>query len=436
MTATTRSASGPAQRLLSVDEARERILSHFHPLPPRRLPLLEALGLVLAEPIVAHESVPPYTNAAMDGYAVRATDTLGASREQPVELRVIGEAPAGGAAPRWRDGARHAVEPGTAVRVMTGAPLPPGADAVVRFEETDEATNQRPIRDAVRIYRPIRPGENVRPAGEDITAGSLVLSPGTVLGAPHIGLLAALGHTWVLVHPQPNIAILATGDEVMPPDYPLQPGQIRNSNSYVLAALVTQCGGRPHLIGIATDDEAELERRLRAAAGADLILTSGGVSQGDYDRVKEYLQARGRFELWQVRIKPGKPMAFGFIDGIPVIALPGNPVASVVAFLQFARPAILRLLGRGDLEPIRLRARLTQRVDNSGQRRHFVRARLERQGSEYLVTPVPNQGAGVLSGLVAGNCLAIIPEDWSEAPAGCEIEVEVYDPLALRDILV
>jgi len=436
MSSQPRPSSGPKQHFLSVDEARERILRHFQPLPPRRLPLLETLGLVLAEPIQAHEAVPPFTNSAMDGYAVRATDTAGASRDRPVTLRIVGEAPAGGAAPRWRtDTPRQYLEPGTAVRVMTGALLPPGADAVVRFEETDEADGASAARDIVKVFRPVRSGENVRPAGEDIPAGTTVLSPGLVLGPAHLGMLAALGYTWVLVHPRPKVAILATGDEVVPPDYPLAPGQIRNSNSYVLAALVTQTGGLPYLIGIAADHESDLERCLRAASGADLILTSGGVSQGDYDRVKEYLRVRGRFEIWQVRIKPGKPMAFGFVDEVPVIALPGNPVASVVAFLQFARPAILRLLGRRDLDPLRVRATLTQRVENSGRRRHYVRARLERQGSELLVTPVPNQGAGVLSGLAAGNCLAIIPEDWAEAPAGSEVEVELYDPAVVREIL-
>ncbi len=423
------------QHLLGVDEARQRILEHFAPLPPRRVPLLDALGLVLAEPICAQESVPPFTNAAMDGYAVRADDTGGASRERPVRLRIVGEAPAGGATTRWRTDRTQRVEAGTAVRVMTGAVLPPGADAVVRFEETDEVDDPSPVRETVSIFRPVSAGENVRPAGEDIRAGTTVLHPGTILGPAHLGILAALGRTWVLVHPRPEVAILATGDEVVPPDYPLYPGQIRNSNSYTLAALVRQTGGIPRLIGIAADQEADLEARLRAARGADLILTSGGVSQGDYDRVKEFLRARGRFEIWQVRIKPGKPMAFGFIDGVPVIALPGNPVAAVVAFLQFARPALLRLLGYPELEPLRVRAVLTRRIDNSGQRRHFVRATVEVRDGTLLVTPVPNQGAGVLSGLVAGNCLAIIPEDWPEAPAGSLVEVEFYEPSQVYRLL-
>ncbi|MFN3338027.1 MAG: molybdopterin molybdotransferase MoeA, partial [Thermomicrobium sp.] len=252
-------SSGPRQQFISVDEARQRILNHFVALPPRRLPLLEALGLVLAESIWAHESVPPFTNSAMDGYAVRAADTAGASPERPVTLRVIGEAPAGGARPRPRspNAENPSIQPGTAVRIMTGAVLPPGADAVVRFEETDEADaeNRRGQRETVTIRRAVLPGENVRPAGEDIPAGSLVLQAGTVLGPAHLGILAALGHTWVLVHPRPRVAILATGDEIVPPDRPLEPGQIRNTNSIVLAALVLQTGGLPHLIGIASDQD-------------------------------------------------------------------------------------------------------------------------------------------------------------------------------------
>lgn len=431
MTNLTTHSSGPRQQFISVDEARQRILDHFAPLPPRRVPLLEALGLVLAESIWAHEPVPPFTNSAMDGYAVRAADTVGASPEHPVTLRVIGEAPAGGARarPHSHNADSLAVYPGTAVRIMTGALLPPGADAVVRFEETDEidTVNLGGRREIVAVRRPVLPGENVRPAGEDIPQGSLVLEAGTVLGPAHLGILAALGQTWVLAHPRPRVAILATGDEVVPPDQPLQPGQIRNSNSIVLAALVLQTGGRPHLIGIASDQDADLERHFHLARDADLILTSGGVSQGDYDRVKEFLRRRGRFEIWQVRIKPGKPMAFGFIDETPVIALPGNPVASVVAFLQFARPALLRLLGRNELEPVRVRATLTQSIDNRGQRRHFVRAQIEAHHGRLFVTPVPNQGSGVLTGLTRGNSLAVIPEEWSEAPPGSEVEVELYD---------
>lgn len=424
--------SGTTQTMMSVDEARERILACFAPLTPRRTPLLDALGLVLAEPIIARESIPPFTNSAMDGYAVRASDTRGACPDRPAELRVIGEAPAGTPSPRWfiDEAIPLRIESGMAIRIMTGAVLPPGADAVVRFEDTDESDTPSTSRSrgVVRVRREITTGENVRHAGEDILAGSIVFEPGTVLGPAHLGLLASLGYSWVLVHPRPRIGILATGDEVVPIDWPLEPGQIRNSNSTVLAALVHQTGGIPKLVGIAADREEDVARHLQYTHDADLILTSGGVSLGDYDRIKEFLRARGRFEIWQVRIKPGKPMAFGFVADTPVLALPGNPVAAVVAFLQFARPAILRLLGRADLEPIRVRARLTKPVENRGRRRHFVRALLHRRSGELWVTPVPQQGSGILSSLVHGNCLAVIPEEWSEAPVGSEVTVELYDP--------
>ncbi len=292
-------ACGPALHMISVDEARERILAALDALPPVRLPLLESLGLVLAERIIATEAVPPFTNSAMDGYAVRAADTQGASENRPVELRIIGEAPAGSARPHYQAEAPEVLVPGTAIRIMTGAVLPEGADAVVRFEDTDEIDSPHPKgwRPFVRIRRSVAPGENVRPAGEDIRPGSVIMEPGTCLGPAHVGLLAALGRTWVLVHPRPRVAILATGDEVVPPDRPLEPGQIRNSNSFTLACLVRQFGGVPVLIGIASDQESDLRRRLGAARGAHLILSSGGVSQGDYDRVKEYLSTYGTFEV-------------------------------------------------------------------------------------------------------------------------------------------
>ncbi|MCS7050214.1 MAG: molybdopterin molybdotransferase MoeA, partial [Thermomicrobium sp.] len=237
MARTAGTSPQPFQQLVTVEEARERILARIAPLPPRRRPLLEALGLVLAEPIRASEPVPPFTNSAMDGYAVRAADTAGASPAHPVILRVVGDAPAGSASmrPRAANPATQELPPHTAVRIMTGAQLPPGADAVVRFEDTDEveASPLPAPREFVRIRRPVQPGENVRPAGEDIAAGSLVLEPGTLLQPAHLGLLAALGRSWVLVHPRPRVAILATGDEIVPPDQPLLPGQIRNTNSIV-----------------------------------------------------------------------------------------------------------------------------------------------------------------------------------------------------------
>lgn len=413
------------ESLLSVDDARERVLAAVEALPAVRVPLLDALGLVLAQPVVAGHDVPPFTNSAMDGYAVRASDTAGASYDHPAILTVVCEIPAGSSR-------AVSIGPGQAARIMTGAVLPEGADAVVRFEETNEwdpGTVSGPSRGRaeIRVFRPAKPGENVRLAGEDVAAGQEVLPAGTVLRPACIGLLASLNQRWVTVHRKPRVAILATGNEVVDLGPELLPGQIRNSNNYTLAALVKQCGGEPILLGVVRDDPDEIRSRLRSARGADLILTSGGVSIGDYDLVKHVLQAEGRVELWQVRIKPGKPMAFGWIGGVPMLGLPGNPVAAYVAFLQFGRPAILKMLGYHDWALPTVRARLLAPCENRGQRRHFVRVRLERQGDEYVARPVGEQGSGILSSVAQANGLAVIPEQWNEAPAGAIVDVQLLD---------
>ena len=411
--------------MVSVDEARERILAAFVPLPAVRLPIVDALGLVLAEEIVADAPVPPFPNSAMDGFAVRAADTAGASVETPVRLRVLGEAPAGYAP-------TVAVEPGTAVRIMTGAPVPDGADAVVRFEETDEwemPTGRNGRRaGAVAIRRPARPGENIRPAGEDVAAGDRILACGTHLRPAEIGLLAALGRTHVAVHRRPRVAVLATGDEVVDPGAPLGPGQIRNSNSSTVAAMVRRCGGEPVLLGVARDTTAELRAKLAEARQSDVIVTTGGVSTGDYDFVKDVLQMEGRIDLWQVRIKPGKPLAFGRIGDVPLLGLPGNPVAAAVAFAQFARPAIRKLLGHANLDVPTDQARLLDRVENRGGRRHFVRVRVEPdEEAGYTARLAGAQGAGILTSLVLGNGLMVIPEHLSVAEPGAVLPVQMLD---------
>lgn len=411
--------------LVGVDEARERILAAFAPLPPVSLPIVEALGLVLAEEIVAAAPVPPFPNSAMDGFAVRAADTVGASGEHPVRLRVAGEAPAGSAP-------AHRVEPGTALRIMTGAPIPDGADAVVRFEETDEvddpAGRSRGTGETVAVRRAARPGENVRPAGEDVAVGDRVLAAGTALRPAEIGVLAALARVVVAVHRRPRVAILATGDEVVDPGAELGPGQIRNSNSPMVAALVRRCGGEPILLGVARDTTAELRAKLAAARQADLIVTSGGVSAGDYDVVKHVLRAEGTVDVWQVRIKPGKPLAFGRVGGVPLIGLPGNPVAAAVAFEQFARPAIRRQLGHRDLGIPTVPARLLDRVENPGGRRHFVRVRVEADGlGGYVARVAGSQGAGVLTSLTLANGLLVVPEDLAVAEPGTVLPVQMLD---------
>ncbi|HET7035468.1 MAG TPA: gephyrin-like molybdotransferase Glp, partial [Thermomicrobiaceae bacterium] len=410
--------------LLGVDEARERILAALAPLPPERLPLLDALGLVLSEDIVADVDIPPFRNSAMDGYAVRAANTAGATPEHPAVLRVVGEVPAG-AAPELTVG------PGESVRIMTGALVPEGADAVVRFEETDELEHPG-SRERVSVQRAVGRGANVRAAGEDVARGSVVLPAGTDLGAAELGLLAALNYARAPVHRPPRVAILSTGDELVPAGVPLAAGQIRDSNSILLAALVKQLGAQPLSLGAARDDVDEIRRRLARARGADLLLTSGGVSVGDFDLVKRVLRQEGHIDLWQVRIKPGKPMAFGCIGETPLIGLPGNPVAALVAFLQFARPAIQRMLGRVDWSPPLARARLACPLENRGRRRHFVRGVVEHCGDALLARPAGPQGAATLSSVARANCLIIIPEEWDHAPAGAEVDIELLDNLGPR----
>lgn len=410
--------------LLGVDEARDRILAAFAPLGNVRLPIVDALGMVLAVDVIAGANVPPFANAAMDGFAVRAADTVGASPASPVPLRVLAEAPAG----RPIDGA---VVPGTAVRIMTGAPIPGGADAIVRFEETDENApglggRGRPG-GMIGVLRAARPAANVRPAGEDIRTGETALPVGTGLRPAEIGVLASLNRTHATVHRRPRVAIVATGDEIVDPGQKMGEGQIRNSNSATVAALVRRCGGEPVVLGVARDARASVRAKLAEARGADLIITTGGVSVGDYDVVKHVLRQEGRIDLWQVRLKPGKPLAFGRVGGTPLLGLPGNPVAAAVAFEQFARPAIRKMLGHWDPTIPTLLARLADRVENGGGRRHFVRVRVEATADGHVAHLAGAQGAGILTSLARANGLLVIPEEVSVAESGSMLPVQMLD---------
>ena len=407
-------------RLLDVDAARARILAAFAPLPVVRVPLGNALGSVLAVDVIAGSSVPAFPNAAMDGFAVRAVETLGASAERPARLRVIGEAAAGYES-------ATIVTLGTAVRIMTGAPLPAGADAVVRFEETDERDGalRRGPGDMVAIVMSVRSGENVRPIGEDVHAGETVLTAGTRVRPAEIGVLATLNRTQATVHRRPRVGILVTGDEIVDPGEPLGPGQIRNSNAPMLAALVTRWGGEAVPLGTARDTEDDLRGRLARADGLDLLLTTGGVSVGDYDLVKQVLHAEGRIDLWEVRIKPGKPLAFGCLGRTPVLGLPGNPVAAAVAFEQFARPAIRKMLGDRCLEIPTVLARLSGRIENRGGRRHYVRVTVEATAEGYIARVAGGQGSGVLSTLARANGLLVIPEDVPFAEDGALLPAQM-----------
>jgi molybdopterin molybdotransferase len=413
--------------LISVDEALAEILSHVRPLEPEPVPVLEAMGRVLTEEIVSDINIPPFDNSAMDGYAVRAVDVAMASPETPVPLKVVGSVAAGYVADMR-------VEPGTALRIMTGAPLPEGATAVVPYEDTSDFDRPKEDRllqpaDQIEVRQPVAPRDHVRPAGEDLRLGELVMAPGRVIRPQEIGVLASLGRPTVLVHRQPRVAILATGDELLEIHEPLRPGKIRNSNEYTNAALVTRTGGKPLRLGIARDAKGDLVAKIRSGLNqsADLFLTSGGVSVGDYDVVKDVLGTEGEMQFWQVNMKPGKPLAFGLLAGsVPLIGLPGNPVSAMVSFEQFARPAILKMLGHTDLAKPTVEAVLDEPVTNSG-RRGFIRVVVSHGPDGYHARTTGEQGSGVLTSMAKANGLAIVPEGTYRVEAGTILAVPMLD---------
>jgi molybdopterin molybdotransferase len=413
--------------LISVDNALAEILAHVQPLEPELVPILEAQGRVLAEEIVSEIDVPPFGNSAMDGYAVRAQDVAGAMPEAPVTLQIVDSVAAGYVS-------NVPLSSGTTIRIMTGAPLPPGADAVVPYEDTSDFDRSKEDRlkqpaAEIQVRAVVSSGSHVRPAGEDIRQGERVMHPGRVIRAQEIGVLASLGRTGVQVHRRPKVAILATGDELLEVHEPLVPGKIRNSNEYTNSALVSRTGGLPIRLGIARDTKEDLRAKLRAGLdqGADLFLTSGGVSVGDYDVVKDVLGTEGSMRFWQVRMKPGKPLAFGLLKGdIPLIGLPGNPVSAMVSFEQFARPAILKMLGHSDLLKPTIHAILKEAVTNSG-RRGFVRVIVSRRQGRYYATTTGEQGSGVLTSMAKANGLAVVPEGTTRIEAGSEVEVQMLD---------
>ncbi|MCX7911946.1 MAG: molybdopterin molybdotransferase MoeA [Dehalococcoidales bacterium] len=397
--------------MLSVEEALEKVLAEIDVLDVETVPILDSLGQVLAEDITSQVNVPPLDNSAMDGYALRAADTGGARRGNPVYLRVIGTILAG-------DLPEKEVVPGTAMRIMTGAPLPPGADAVVQFEHTDEAERKDPAK--IGIFEEARPGLNVRRAGESVRRGVTVLRKGTVVRPAEIGLLAAVGCAAVKVIRRPVVAVISTGNEVVEVGSPLPEGKIYASNAYSIAAMVKRYGGIPRMLGIARDSETELLAKLRQAQDADMVLTTGGVSAGDYDVVKDILARDGRMVFWKVRVKPGKPLAFGKIKGIdragnprsiPHLGLPGNAVSCMVSFELFVRPAILKMMGRTHLAKPVVEAVMEETVENDAGRRIYDRAIIETRTGTYYARLTGPQGSGILTSMVLANALIVIPEE-------------------------
>ena len=413
--------------MISVEEALAKIINSIQILDSEGKPLLDCLGQVLAEDVYSPFDVPPHDNSAMDGYAVQSESITGANYKNPKVLRVVGEVAAG----RVSD---LKVGPGTAIRIMTGAFIPSGADVVVPFEDTDEINRKQAAisKTKIGVRVSLAEGCNIRRRGEDIAQGELVLTKGKLLRPADIGVLASLGKSMVSVIRRPLVGILATGNEVVEINQPLLPGKIYNSNSYSLAAQVLRYGGIPELLGIAPDDVQQLTAAVREGLECDILVTSGGVSLGDYDVVKQVLATEGNVSFWTVRMKPGKPLAFGMFkrsDGkqIPHLGLPGNPVSSMITFEVFARPAILKMMGRSNLVKSNITAVMEDSVGNKDGRRIFARVVVTRRDGKYFAHITGPQGSGILSSMTKANGLAIIPENTKEVKPGAPVEVMMLD---------
>ena len=411
--------------MISVEQAFEKILSYAPVLEPEQAPILDTLGQVLAEDIFSDINIPPLDNAAMDGYAIRARDTAEAGSKTPAVLRVIDTVIAGAISTKE-------VAPGTAIRIMTGAPVPKGADAVVRFEDTDETERKGAAQNEIGVLCKLKPGANIRRAGEDVVKDSLILKKGTVIRPAEVGVLASLGKSKAPVIRRPVVAVLATGNELVEVGKPLPPGRIYNSNTYSVAALVKRYGGIPKILGIALDTEKSLIEKLRQGQDADMLITSGGVSAGDYDMVKDVLAKEGKITFWTVRMKPGKPLAFGTIKGgkgrsIPHLGLPGNPVSSMVTFELFARPAIFKMMGKKNFAKPAVEATLEEPIANTDGRRVFVRTIVEKRGGQFYARLTGPQGSGILTSMSLANGLVVIPEDKAEVKAGEVVNVMMLD---------
>jgi molybdopterin molybdotransferase len=403
---------------LTAAEAARRILTEVRRQPALRLPLDDALDGVLAEDIVSPLDIPAWTNSAMDGYAARGEDVRGASEEHPVRLRVIEHIPAGAFPTR-------PLGPGEVARIFTGAPLPQGADTVIRQEDTDQGA------ETVTIVRDRDVGVNIRRAGEDIARGRTVLAAGTALGPAHLGVLASLAVSHPLVYRRPRVAILGSGDEIVDVDQPeeiLSGRKTASSNTHTLLALVRQSGGEPINLGIARDTPANLREHLERALDADLLVTTAGISVGEHDYLRPVLEELGAdLRFWKLRMRPGAPVGFGLLERVPWVGLPGNPVSTMVTFELFVRPAIRKMCGHAlpfrrsvpvrTAEPIRLKPKL----------QHFLRGIVRETPDGLEARLTGPQGSGILTSMVLANALLVVPEGQFETPAGATVEAIVLD---------
>jgi molybdopterin molybdotransferase len=397
--------------MIACQDALREILRRVRPLGAETVPLAEAAGRTLAADVRAADPVPPFAKATMDGYAVRAADTKGAAGGTPVVLDVIEDLPAGRTS-------RKSLGPGRAIRIMTGAPLPRGCDAVAMVEDTEKDGTRVIVRAAVD------PGDNIGSAGEDVRKGERVLEKGRVVGPAEIGMLAAVGRASVRVARRPLLAVIATGDEIVEPGERLGPGRIRNANGYSLTAQADQAGAQAVYLGIARDNPAALKRTLRKAEGADILVLSGGVSVGDYDLVRDELIGSGvKPVFWRVSIKPGKPTFFGTSGRRLVFGLPGNPTSAMVTFHLFVRPAIDTMLGRAETGPRPGKAVLARTIVLEPGRTQFLRAVLAVEGAELRADPFPDQRSGVLRSMVASRALIVVPSTTGRLEKGALVDI-------------
>ena len=403
--------------LLSVEQALARVLSHFQPVTTESVPLVESANRVLAVDVSAADDLPLFDNSSMDGFALRAADSSNAAPASRVTLRVVADIPAGSSP-------KVSLAPGEAARIMTGAQLPQGADAVVPVEDTDfqnrDAGSAPP--EQVQIERTVKSGENVRPRGMDVRQGAIVLHKGRRLNAQTLGVLAMLGFARVQVHKIPRVALFSSGDELLPVDAPLEPGKIRDSNSYMLAALIESTGVEVLRLGVAKDSRDSVASLLEKAVRqeADFVISSAGVSVGAYDFVKEVIESNGALDFWRVNIRPGKPLAFGNYRNIPFIGLPGNPVSAFVGFEVFVRPTLRRLSGHSDGSRPVVRVRCEEEILSDG-RESYLRAVIQEQDGVYLAKLTGHQGSGNILSLVQADALLIIPAGVKCVPAGQEV---------------
>ena len=408
----------PPEELTPVDDYLASILETIGPLPAITLQLLDAHGCLLVEDMIAPVELPSFDNSAMDGYAVRHADVAEASPEQPVVLPVVGDIPAG-------DTQARMIAPGMTARIMTGAALPAGADAVVPVEWTDGGVVRVTIRQAAEV------GQHVRRRGDDVQSGERILTAGTWLGAAQVGLLAAIGADRVLVRPRPRVVVLSTGSELVDPGDPIASGQIYDANSHTLAAAATEAGAIAYRVGIVPDDPATLTETIDdQLVRADLVITSGGVSVGAYDVVKEVLSQLGTVRFDRLAMQPGMPQGFGTIgpDDTPIFTLPGNPVSAYVSFEVFVRPVIRTLLDQEPIHRATVKATCTEAFSSPPGKRQYARARLDQSGDRAEVRPVGGPGSHLLRNLAQANAFIVVPEEVVEVSAGEEVDVMVLDP--------